>query len=367
MPDIANYLAQNSPRFNRTDMDRRQYSNALMRNDVERLPQFNRQQDQQIQATDLEISDAQRKTAAGIVGRGFAAIANSPRARDTARAFISSPDFQAAGKLLQLPLDQFTVTDQDTDDVIRQGAAGWAQALSGQVQGQQQRVQSTQVLEDGTIAYVTSDGQLVRTNERARNNLQIVPGGVGGAPAAFDRQGGGVTPLSTPAVENRAAADRAAATTTATTTAQATAERQNAQTANERTLGVWQVAREGLIKALAGTETGPLAGRVPAVTAGQQIAEGAVAAVAPVLKQLFRSAGEGVFTDRDQQLLLDMVPQRTDHPEAAKAKLGMIDSIIEAKLSGGGSAGGGITEAQYNALPSGAQYTAPDGSTRTKR
>jgi hypothetical protein len=58
------------------------------------------------------------------------------------------------------------------------------------------------------------------------------------------------------------------------------------------------------------------------------VAEGAVAAIAPVLKQLFRVAGEGVFTDRDQQLLLDMVPKRTDFPQAREAKLANIDKIV---------------------------------------
>jgi hypothetical protein len=91
------------------------------------------------------------------------------------------------------------------------------------------------------------------------------------------------------------------------------------------------------MSALGGTTTGPFAGRIPAVTASQQVADGAIAAVAPVLKQLFRSAGEGVFTDRDQQLLIDMIPNRTDLPEARVAKIKMIDEIIEAKLSAAGS------------------------------
>lgn len=319
------------------DVERDRYSNALMRNEVDRLPQQNKMQDLAIQGAEMQINDTQRQNAAGVLGRNFSVIASSPRPRDAARAFIGSADFQTAGKLAGLPVDQFSVTDADTDDGIRQQAQAWADALSGRSQ-QQQRVQSTQVLEDGTIAYVTSDGQLVRTGERARNPMQLA--NVGGAPAMVDRLNAQVTPLSTPEAETQAAADRAAATTTATTTAQATAETLNTQRANERTLGVWQVARAGLVNALKGTDTGPVVGRLPAVTSGQQIAEGAVAAVAPVLKQLFRSAGEGVFTDRDQQLLLDMIPTRTDHPESAVAKIGMIDAIIQAKLSGGAAPGG---------------------------
>jgi hypothetical protein len=130
-----------------------------------------------------------------------------------------------------------------------------------------------------------------------------------------------------------AEAGRAAGDATARAEVAATAEQKKELVANQRTLEVWNVAKQGLVNALSGTSTGPLEGRIPAVTAGQQIAEGAVASVSPVLKQLFRSAGEGVFTDRDQQLLLDMVPTRTDHPETAAAKIGMIDAIIQAKLA----------------------------------
>ena len=54
--------------------------------------------------------------------------------------------------------------------------------------------------------------------------------------------------------------------------------------------------------------------------------------MAPVLKQLFRSAGEGTFTDRDQELLLDMVPKRTDRAEAIAEKMANIDRIVSAKL-----------------------------------
>lgn len=117
--------------------------------------------------------------------------------------------------------------------------------------------------------------------------------------------------------------------------ARAAAKSPNSQQAvaeRQRTLDVYTEARNGLIQALEGTETGALAGRIPAVTAAQQTGEGAVAAMAPVLKQLFRSAGEGTFTDKDQELLLRMVPTRTDEPEARRDKLANIDRIISAKL-----------------------------------
>lgn len=99
-----------------------------------------------------------------------------------------------------------------------------------------------------------------------------------------------------------------------------------------KTVNLYETARDGLIGALENTVTGPIAGRIPAITEEQQTAEGGVAAMAPVLKQLFRVSGEGVFTDRDQQLLLDMVPKRTDLPEARRKKMENIDGIVSAKL-----------------------------------
>ena len=111
-----------------------------------------------------------------------------------------------------------------------------------------------------------------------------------------------------------------------------TAKVEAEEKSNVKALAVYEAGIQGLQDALAGTETGFFAGRAPSITANQQIADGAVAAMAPILKQLFRSAGEGNFTDADQRLLLEMVPTRKDSPAARKAKLENIDSIVRAKL-----------------------------------
>jgi hypothetical protein len=67
--------------------------------------------------------------------------------------------------------------------------------------------------------------------------------------------------------------------------------------------------------------------------------------MAPVLKQLFRAAGEGVFTDKDQELLIQMIPTRETNPEARKAMLDNIDAIVRAKL-GKGAAGNTVDFSQ---------------------
>lgn len=107
---------------------------------------------------------------------------------------------------------------------------------------------------------------------------------------------------------------------------------QNARS-DSSAMRVYDVGMSGLISALGGTSTGPLVGRLPAVTADAQIAEGAISAMAPILKSMFRSAGEGTFTDKDQELLLRMVPTRSDKQDAIKAKLENIDAIVRAKLN----------------------------------
>lgn len=102
---------------------------------------------------------------------------------------------------------------------------------------------------------------------------------------------------------------------------------------NAKALNMYNTAMSGLVEALGGTVTGPVAGWLPALSANQQIAEGAVAAMAPILKSLFRTAGEGTFSDRDQELLIGMLPTRKDQYEAALWKINNINEIVMAKLS----------------------------------
>jgi len=101
---------------------------------------------------------------------------------------------------------------------------------------------------------------------------------------------------------------------------------------NKKTFNAYKYGMNRLQSALSKTETGPIMGRIPAVTVEQQSAEGAVAAMSPVLKSLFRESGEGIFTDRDQELLNDMMPKRTDLPETVQFKVDTINGIVAFKL-----------------------------------
>lgn len=101
---------------------------------------------------------------------------------------------------------------------------------------------------------------------------------------------------------------------------------------NQSALNVYETGIANLRDALGDTSTGPLVGILPAWTSNSQVAEGAISLMAPVLKQMFRGAGEGTFTDKDQELLLGMIPTRKDTPEAVQAKLSALDNLVRAKL-----------------------------------
>lgn len=135
MADIANFIAQNSPRFNRAAVDRSHYQNALVRNQVDRLPQQNRAQDLAIQGAEQSIGAEQRKTAAGLLANRFAAVATASDPIRAAQSFIGGQDFQAAGRMLKLPVDQFTVTPNDNPQELQARAREWAQALGMSIGG----------------------------------------------------------------------------------------------------------------------------------------------------------------------------------------------------------------------------------------
>lgn len=139
----------------------------------------------------------------------------------------------------------------------------------------------------------------------------------------------------------------------------------------KKTVDMYVAARDGLMGGLEGTTTGPVMGNIPAVTSGQQIAEGGVAAMAPVLKQLFRVSGEGVFTDRDQALLLDMVPKRTDNPAARTEKMANIDRIVSAKLgvpiNEGSDIGSQVRAAGVEYQPNLYEYRVVNGQVQRKK
>lgn len=110
------------------------------------------------------------------------------------------------------------------------------------------------------------------------------------------------------------------------------AEKFKESKSNENAFNVYQTGTRNLADALGATETGTLAGLVPAITSNAKVAEGAIAIMAPIIKDVVRSAGEGTWTDADQALVNNMIPTRKDSPEAISMKMKMLDEFIIAKL-----------------------------------
>jgi hypothetical protein len=79
-------------------------------------------------------------------------------------------------------------------------------------------------------------------------------------------------------------------------------------------------------------QTGKIFGNLPAVTTGAQLADNAKAILLPLMKGVWRGAGEGVFTDKDQETLEAMFPSRDMTPEAAKQALLIVRQLTELKL-----------------------------------
>ena len=53
----------------------------------------------------------------------------------------------------------------------------------------------------------------------------------------------------------------------------------------------------------------------------------------PTLKNIFREAGEGTFTDSDQKALEQLLPRRGQTKEAQVAQIEAIEKIVKAKLN----------------------------------
>jgi hypothetical protein len=202
---------------NLAEIDRSAYSNALLRNERDRIPQANKAQDlaiqgdeQTLQMRGQQMTEQQKQAAAGVLARNFSLAAQSRSPREAARALISSPDFQAAGRLVGLPTDRFTVTDADTDDVMRQQLQAWADTLSGT--GQHKNVARTWVNpQTQTMWALDRGGNSFDTGVPAAQFAQR-PVETGAGLESFDpgrgTTGGPISPAATAPALDRAAEDR---------------------------------------------------------------------------------------------------------------------------------------------------------------
>ena len=108
------------------------------------------------------------------------------------------------------------------------------------------------------------------------------------------------------------------------------------QRSNQKASQVYNVGISTLAQGFEQATTGGMLGFLPAIGADARALESALSLMAPLLKDVFRSAGEGTFTDADQKILIDMMPSRKDGRKVAMVKLEQLDSIVQAKLGGDG-------------------------------
>lgn len=116
---------------------------------------------------------------------------------------------------------------------------------------------------------------------------------------------------------------------------------------------VYQVAMGNLKQAFSEINSGPISGRIWGAAGDHQTAQGMRDQMAPVLKKMFREAGEGTFTDGDRIALMAMLPETTDSEEAVSAKMTAMDQLVTSKLGikgqsvgvVGGTLPQGVTEA----------------------
>lgn len=101
---------------------------------------------------------------------------------------------------------------------------------------------------------------------------------------------------------------------------------------NARALSVYDQGISNLLAAFDKAATGPGLGLIPAMGEDARILEGARSVMSPILKSIFREAGEGTFAKDDREQLESMLPTRSDTPEVARAKVQFIDSVVRSKL-----------------------------------
>lgn len=148
------------------------------------------------------------------------------------------------------------------------------------------------------------------------------------APNATAPQSSGGTPAAPSFVPGTDVASKKTAELEAT----ASVEEKQQKKADDKSYGVFKTALTSVIDAFGKTETGWFAGKLPAVTTGQQNLDIAVSQIFPTLKQLFREKGEGTFTDADQKAIIDLIPGRGTNQEAAVSAFKQIDAIVRQKL-----------------------------------
>tara|TARA_R110000796_G_scaffold41618_1_gene102879 strand:- start:2013 stop:3575 length:1563 start_codon:yes stop_codon:yes gene_type:complete len=166
----------------------------------------------------------------------------------------------------------------------------------------------------------------------------VAPGG-GQAPAILPGGATSATPGGQPQTLAQAQLAKKVSETTAVAQAKLDVKTKGVEKERKRTEAVaykqFGVAMKNLEDKLGKMEymdQGPIVGMAPAISTEAQNFEAARAAMAPILKQLFRGAGEGVFTNQDQQVLMRMLANRGQDAVPAKDAMNNVRRMVASKL-----------------------------------
>lgn len=340
---IGNFIAQNFRSTRPADVERDRYSNTLLQNQVDRLPQMNKAQDLEIQAAEQNMGQSRMAGARKMAADMLAAVADSPDPIGMGATLFRSPMFREAGAAAGLPVDQFAPGPGDDPEKIRAAARAWAQAVGAQGAAQQTRVHSTFVGKDGNQWYLTADGQAVNTGIKASQFAQR-PVEAAGALVPFDPSSGRAgAPIATAPEQVQAAAnlkraetEAAASVTPADTRAAANAKAPRLAAA-ERRLQRVAAASQAL-----GSGGGPLEGRIRNMvgTPAAQELEAANAQLINELTALTRIPGVGSQSDLEQRLAQLQLPNATQHPSVRERSIQELSAFLTDLGAALNSAGG---------------------------
>tara|TARA_B110000285_G_scaffold230569_1_gene297443 strand:+ start:1935 stop:3158 length:1224 start_codon:yes stop_codon:yes gene_type:complete len=86
-------------------------------------------------------------------------------------------------------------------------------------------------------------------------------------------------------------------------------------------------------QSIGATLTGSLQGNLPAASQNSRMFETTQKQMLPLLKDVFRKPGEGTFTEGDQRLLTELLPNRTMDAEEFNAAITRLDAVVAMKVS----------------------------------
>ena len=113
--------------------DREAYSNALLKNDVARVPQRNAAEDVAMRGNEQAINQDRQAAARKFLGDVFSGIAQSQDPIGTGRTILGNSSFQSALRDVGMDPAQFTIVDgQDTPESLQKQSADLARVFGAQ-------------------------------------------------------------------------------------------------------------------------------------------------------------------------------------------------------------------------------------------